>query len=245
MNLQSYRASTRAALLQLVRSPEFIVPTLALPVSFFVLFGNLMPSGDGPRLQMLARFGVFATMGPALFAFGAGVAQERERSWWRLMQVSPAPAAVHLVSKAIATWVMVAGSIALIYLAAVFWVGLTLPMKTWALLTLVHLVSATPFVLIGLTLGFVLRANAAIAAANLVMFALAVLGGLWFPLTYFPSELQTVALALPSYHLGEIARVTVGLGQESQLWWHALAALGLTALAAGAAHLAWHRQPLA
>lgn len=50
-----------------------------------------------------------------------------------------------------------------------------------------------PFTLIGLGIGCRLGQNGAIAVANLVFLALAVLGGLWMPIAVFPEGLETIA----------------------------------------------------
>ncbi len=86
-------AETGAGILQAVRSPEFVLPTLALPVAFYLLFGVVLSPGGGDRAAyLLATYGIFAVMGPAIFGFGAGVANERERGWLNIRRVSPAPA---------------------------------------------------------------------------------------------------------------------------------------------------------
>ncbi|MEL6543598.1 MAG: ABC transporter permease [Myxococcota bacterium] len=247
-SLRVYRAASRAVTLELLRAPEFIAPTLALPVAFYVLFASMVPGADAARIDMLARFGVFATMGPALFSFGAGVATERERGWLELLRISPAPAGAHLFSRVVATWLMTAASLALMYIAAFTVSGVRLPINVWAGLTVVHLLSALPFVFIGLSLGFMLSSRGAIAAANLALFGLAVVGGLWFPVRMLPSWLAQLAQLTPSYHLSEAARLLVS-GSSTGLHdglheglLHGAAACALTLVCAGVALLAWRRQ---
>ena len=40
---------------------------------------------------------------------------------------------------------------------------------------------------------------------DVAIFALAILGGLWMPVTVFPGFMQTIAWGLPSFHLGQLA----------------------------------------
>ena len=58
------------------------------------------------------------------------------------------------------------------------------------------------------------------AIANIVFLSLAVMGGLWFPITAMPQVMQSVAWVLPSYHLGEIALMAAGQRNVSFLLLH-------------------------
>ncbi len=93
-----YAAEIGAECLKLLRAPEFIAPTLILPVVFYTMFAVILPGSNQNAPYLLATFGVFAVMGPALFGFGAGVAQERERGWLKLKRAVPAPAFAYIAA---------------------------------------------------------------------------------------------------------------------------------------------------
>lgn len=241
-NANPYAAEIGAECLKLLRAPEFIAPTLILPVVFYTMFAVVLPGSSQNAPYLLATFGVFAVMGPALFGFGAGVAQERERGWLKLKRAVPAPAFAYIAAKTVATLIMAAAGLALVYASAGLLAGVALERETWALLLMVHILAALPFVFAGLTLGFVLGANAAVAAANLVFLALALLGGLWIPVVVFPDLMQTMAWALPSFHLAEIALAASGASGERPLAVHLAVIAVMTAGLALTATLAWLRQ---
>lgn len=237
-----YAAEIAAETLKLSRAPEFMAPTLILPIVFYTLFAVVMqPGGDTPT-YMLATFGVFAVMGPALFGFGAGVAQERERGWLRIKRAAPAPAASLIMAKTVATLMMAGLALALIYAAAAFAAGVELSPGGWALLALIHLGSTLPFVFAGLAIGFLTGSNAAIAIANLLFLGFAVLGGLWIPVMAFPDVLQQISWTLPSFHLAEIALSVVDAGQARPVGLHLAAAGAWTVGLATLAGFAWLRQ---
>ena len=133
-------------------------------------------------------------------------------------------------------------SLAAIYAVAAFAADVELPPLVWLGLLLVHVLSAIPFVLIGLALGFVFGANAAIAVANILYLGMAVLGGLWMPVSVFPRIMAQIAQVLPSFHLAEIALSISGAAGEKAMLGHVLATLVITAIAAGLALIAWARQ---
>ena len=114
--------------------------------------------------------------------------------------------------------------------------GVALSAAQWAMLVAVHIIAIVPFALIGLGIGYRLGNKGAIAIANIVFLAMAVLGGLWMPIAVLPEVMQTFAWALPSYHLGEIALMAVGQSDDATLWLH-IGPLVLITLAA--ALFAW------
>ncbi len=234
---------TGAELLQSLRAPEFVLPTLLLPVAFYMIFGIMMARG-GPEVAtfLLATYGVFAVMGPSLFGFGAGVASEREKGWLSLKRAAPAPAISFIGAKLISTLVFASLALMPIYAAAGFLGGVAMPRADWMLLLATHLLAVIPFALIGLTLGFSFGANAAIAMANIVFLSFAVLGGLWFPIGMFPDVMQSIAQVLPSFHLGQVSLSVVDPDRISSPATHLLIIAAMTLVFAALAGWAWSRQ---
>jgi len=234
-----YVREAAAEIVKSARTPQFIVPTIVLPPAFYALFALGMGNGDVvTATRTLATFGVFAVMGPALFGFGANVAGERETGQLELKRLSPMPAGAHIAAKLLATMVFSAVAFAILYGLALF-AGVALNPTQWVILTGVHVISVLPFALLGLGIGYRLGQKGAIALVNIVFLAMAVMGGLWMPVAVLPGVIQTIAWALPSYHLGEIALMAVGRSDTANLWLHA-GPLALITLAA--AIFAWTGQ---
>ena len=191
---------------------------------------------------MLATFGIFAAMGPAIFGFGVSVATEREKGWLDLKRATPAPAGTYIGAKLLATLIFSGLSLALLYSIAGFIAGVELPRSIWLALLSVHLFATIPLAMIGMTLGFIMNSNGAIAVANILFLGLSALGGLWIPIAAFPTAMQSIALALPSYHLGELALGVSGAPGDhdtvAALQTTILMTLGLALLT----RFAWSRQ---
>lgn len=233
---------TGAELTQSCRAPEFAVPTLALPAAFYMVFGVMMAQSAGASAYLLATYGVFAVMGPALFGFGVGVAGERERGWLELKRAAPAPALTFIGAKLAATIAFATVALVPVYLAGALLGDVALPRAVWLGLFAVHLAAVVPFGLIGLTIGFHFGTNGAVAIANIVFLGFAVLGGLWFPAALFPDWLASAAGLLPSYHLAEISLGLVQPDGDRPMPVHAAALAGMTVLFAALATRAWFRQ---
>lgn len=236
-----YARESWAEIIKSARMPQFIIPTIALPPAFYALFALAMGQGSAEvATRTLATFGVFAVMGPALFGFGANIAAERESGQLELKRLSPMPAGAQIAAKVAATAAFSLVAFVLLYglgLAG----GVSLSALQWVMLVSVHTLAIIPFALIGLGIGYRLGQKGAIAVANIVFLAMAVLGGLWMPIAVLPDAMQTIAWALPSYHLGEIALMAVGQREAANLWLHA-GPLALIMLAAAVFAWAGERQ---
>ena len=102
--------------------------------------------------------------------------------------------------------------------------------------------SAAPFGLIGLNLGLRLGAQGAVAAANLLFMAFAMLGGLWIPLSLLPPWMTRLAWILPSFHLGQLSLGLAGLLALKDAVAHLAVLLGLCVIAVVGAWAAWRRE---
>ena len=70
----------RYELLRWLRTPSFALPTLLFPAMFYLLFGVVLNRGNpAAAVYLMARYGVFGVMAPALFGFGVGLVLDRER----------------------------------------------------------------------------------------------------------------------------------------------------------------------
>jgi ABC-2 type transport system permease protein len=238
----AFQKEAGAELLKLLRAPEFFIPTLVMPSGFYALFAIALPGSHQNAEYMLATFGVFAVMGPSLFGFGVGVANERARGWLDLKRASPAPGIVYIASKLTATLLFASVSLGLVYVIAGFGAGVVMEREVWVSLFGVQLLASLPFVLLGLTLGFSFKSNAAVAVTNLVFMVMSALGGLWSPVVIFPPALQSIAQFLPSYHLAEIALFVGQAPGTHHVMQSLVVVLAMTGGLAALALFSWARQ---
>ena len=209
---------THHALLQAWRLPAFSIPTLLFPLAFYVLFGLMLPSQTGnaaPAHYLLATYGAFAVIGPALFGFGVGIAMDEDMGWLKLKRVSPLPMLVHFIARVLMSMVFALACVLALSALAAFAGDVALSAPQWLLLWTVLTIGAIPFCAMGLLIGSLVKARASVAVVNLIYLPMSVLSGLWFPITLFPEAMQTFALVLPAFHLGELALHVVGLREAN------------------------------
>lgn len=217
-----YRKEAWYDLLSILRTPGFVIPSLAFPVVFYVFFGVLFNSG-GASAYMLVTYGCFGIMGPAMFNFAMNIASDRAHGWLTLKRLSPMPVPAYLLAKFATALVFSLAIIVLLFSIAAVFAGVRLALTQWVLLAVVLLLGTLPFALIGLILGLTLSDKAAPAVVNLVYLPMAMLSGLWLPINMLPSLLQQASWIWPSYHLSQVGLKVIGMEQGYALWLHLLA----------------------
>ncbi len=217
--------------LHVLRQPAFAIPSLAFPVVFYVLFALVLPGkwGDLQKATyLLATYGVFGVIGPALFGFGVGLAIEREKGWLELKRVSPMPTFVYFLAKISMSLLFGLAIVCLLSIAAIGFGGVRISMGTWLALTATLLLGTLPFCAMGLWLGTLVKGQAAVAVVNLVYLPMAVLSGLWIPLFVFPALMQKLAVLWPAWHLAQMALGAVGQVQDVPYLVHGAVLLVMT-----------------
>ncbi len=214
----------RAQFLSATRMPAFAFPTLVFPLMFYTFFGILLfgSQGGDPNLPtyMLAGYGVFAVLGPALFGFGVGLANERDSGSLLLKQTTPMPTGAYLFARMAMALVFGAVVVLGLFLLGAFGAGVRLAAGEWLGLGAVILAGVIPVCSLGLMIGTLVKVQAAVAVVNLVFLPMAVLSGLWFPITLFPEILQQAANILPAYHLAQLALKVIGMDQGQPVGLH-------------------------
>lgn len=242
--LRIYALESRFAFLQVWREPAFALPTLLFPLAFYALFGLILPSRTGnvaPAHYLLATYGAFAAIGPALFGFGVGLAMEQQLGWLALKRASPMPIAAYFFAKMAMAMMFALITTALLSFAAVTFGGVRLGAGQWLQLLVVLALGSIPFCALGLLIGSLARAQAAVAIVNLVYLPMSALSGLWIPVKMFPEWMQHLAPTLPAYHFGVLALDAVGINAGHALT-SAVALIVFTAGFAGLALLAQRRR---
>ncbi|PCI64761.1 MAG: antibiotic transporter permease [Kordiimonadales bacterium] len=206
-------AECKMELLKAWRTPGFALPTMLFPTVFYTIFGVVLGgTGVDRATYMLATYGIFAAMGTSLFAFGVAIANERDRGWLEIKRAAPMPFSALLIAKLFMAMVFTFIVTMMLFAIAAYGGGVRLTAFTWLSLVGLNLFTTIPFAVLGLAIG--LRAKAASSAAaltQLIYFPLSLLGGLWVPISVFPKAFATIALALPSFHFGELALTAIGI----------------------------------
>jgi ABC-2 type transport system permease protein len=227
----AYLSDAKYESLRLFRTPAFSVPILAMPILFYSFFGVLLNGGGhrppGFADMMFVGWTVYGVMGPGLFGFGILVAVERNMGLLTFKRALPMPTGGYLAAK-----LMMAYAFALVVMAMLVTVGLTmghvtLPLQKLVTVAAVMSLGVVPACAIGLFIGAWAPASSAGAFANIVYLGMAFLSGLFFPLTGFLHDIRAM---WPTYHLAQLARGSAGMPTEGSLATHAAVLVAMTAV---------------
>jgi ABC-2 type transport system permease protein len=215
----------RSQLLQLARFPTFLVPTLVLPVGFFVLFG--LPQRHVDPAVLMASFSAYAVLGIAFFQFGVGIAADREDPWETYLRTLPVSVAQRFAGRLVSAVLFGAAATAPVIALAAAVRPISLTGLEWARFLAVLLVGGVPLAVLGIALGYWIPAKGALPVANLLYLGVAYAGGLWTGPSGLPHAVERLAPYLPTRQWGDVLWSAVHGGSWGGTHWLALLGFGV------------------
>jgi ABC-2 type transport system permease protein len=210
------RTQAAVELRALLRNGEQLLLVLIIPVGLLVL-GSTVPLfdvGRGDRVDFLLP-GVIGLAVMSTSFVGLAIATGFERRYGVLKRLggSPLPRSGLLAGKALAILVIEVLQILVLVLVALAlgWTATT-SARGWAYAALLVVAATVAFAALGLLMAGLLRAEATLAAANLVYLLFLVGGGVVVPLDRLPEVVRPVLEALPLAALTNGLRVALEQG---------------------------------
>ena len=198
-----------------LRNVRAMVFTFAVPVIMLLVFGSAFGSQTDPttRLQYLVvttlQMAAYGAMMAALSQAFA-IVNERSIGWNRQLRVTPLSGWGFMVSKVIAAMAFTAVSIVITVLVATVGMHASLDPLRWFAAGFGIWCGVIPFALIAILIGQFAKPSFAQPLFMVVFMGMAILGGLWVPLSVMPEWMGTVAHLLPSYWLNRIGQMGAG-----------------------------------
>lgn len=212
-------------LLRLLRSWRFLAVTVGFPVIFYMLFlgdrqpGELVEGTVAWRVYLMVAMCSFGALVAALNAGGTRLASERATGWARQIRVTPLPPWAYVATKVTVSMVVVLPVLVLVEVVGATFGGVHLDASSWVELTVLMWVTALPFAVLGVFVGFLVHAETAYPVVTVLMFVLGYFGGLFTPVDRMPAVLQTTAHVLPSFHHAALGLAVVsGQGLSVEHW---------------------------
>ncbi|HZC06939.1 MAG TPA: ABC transporter permease [Ktedonobacterales bacterium] len=200
----------RLEMLRTLRDPLYICLAVGAPIGFYLLFTTIFggqPPAPGQLSTLLVQMiamSVYGGMWACLLATGPRIAAERGSGWLRNLRLLPIAPWATLAARMIAALVFALPAILLVCVTAVIAHGVQLSVGQWLAVIGLVWVGVWPFALLGIAIGYSTSAEASFGVTFGLYTTLAALGGLWVPLAIFPSQLQTIGKALPSYQAANL-----------------------------------------
>lgn len=225
-------ASMEARLI--LRNGEQLLLALVIPLVLLVAGtqARIVELGPGPRVDiLLPGILALAVMSTSFTSLAIATGFERRYGVLKRLGSSPLPRVGLLFGKALG--VLAIELVQVVVLVAVGiglgWRPHDVPIAALGIIAFCA-VGTVSFAALGLLLAGTLRAEATLAAANLIYLVLLIGGAVLIPLARYPEGMQAVIAWLPSGALAEGLRGATGAGEMS---WTALGVLVLWAAAGG------------
>lgn len=195
----------RVQLLDLIRRPGFVIPSLAFPPLFFSFF-DLPFAHAYPQMagSMMLAYIVFAVIGVALFQFGTGVAVDRATPWERYVRTLPTPLWLRFAARTIVAGLFAICSAAGIVIVATLFTTARFDPQQWLVIAACTFAGAVPFVLFGLAIGYWTSPKAAPPIASMCYMLLSFIGGLWMPPAMLPGFAKVISPFTPTRQFADL-----------------------------------------
>ncbi|NGN68257.1 ABC transporter permease [Streptomyces sp. A7024] len=225
----------------LLRNGEQLLLTVIIPSVVLALFSavDIIDTGAGERVDFLAPGALaLAVMATSFTGQAIGTGFERRYGVLKRLAASPLPRWGLMAAKTLS--VLVIQLLQVVLLTAIALALGWSPHGNPLAVVLLLLLGTAAFSGLGLLMAGTLRAEATLAAANLVFILLMVAGGVMVPLSKFPDGVRTVLEYTPIAALSEGLRDVLQHG-ASMPWGAAgvLAAWAVVGLAAAARFFKW------
>jgi ABC-2 type transport system permease protein len=241
-----YAKEARYEFLKNLRLRVYTLSIISFPVMFYVLFGLLLYSresiaGTGAPTYMIATYGTFGIMGASLFGTASGLASDRGLGWLQVKRASPMPPFAYFTAKVLVSMGFSAIVIAILLVLGISFGGVRMPLLQMAELMGTLVAGSIPFSAMGLAIGYFVGPNSAPSAINLIYLPMSFCSGLWVPYMFLPKVVRQIALALPPYHLSQLALGVVGAGFHQSAAGHWEVLLAFTLICLGVARIGFQR----
>ncbi len=210
--LRTFRAQALMELKLVLRNGEQLLLTIVIPTVLLVLFATA-PIADLPKPRidfLLPGVLALAVMSTAFTGQAIGTGFERRNGVLRRLGTTPLTRPGLLAAKTSAVIAVELLQVGLLLLVA--WALGWSPHGSVAAVVGLLLVGTAAFSTFGLLMAGTLRAEATLAAANLVYLVLLVLGGVAFPLSDFSGGVRDVLQYLPISALSDGLRTVLAHG---------------------------------
>ena len=241
-----YLKEAKYEFLKNLRLRMYTASVLSFPIMFYVLFGLVLNSkqaigGTSIPTYLIATYGTFGVMGASLFGTAAGLASDRGLGWLQVKRASPMPPFAYFAAKIVTSIIFSAIIVLALFTLGITLGGVRMPPGDFVRVLGTLAAGSLPFSAMGLALGYFTGPNSAPATINLIYLPMSFCSGLWVPFMFLPKVVRQIALALPPYHLSQLALGVVGAGSHDSAatHWEVLAAFTMICL--GVARIGFQR----
>jgi len=241
-----YLKEAKYEFLKYLRLRVYTASILSFPIMFYVLFGlvlNRNQSIAGTRVStyLIPSYGTFGVIAASLFATAAGLAADRGLGWLQVKRATPMPPFAYFTAKLFTSMVFSGIVVLALFALGIAFGGVRMGVGQFVKLFATLVAGSVPFSAMGMALGYFTGPNSAPSMINLIYLPMSFCSGLWVPFMFLPKVVRTIALALPPYHLSQLALGVVGAGTHASNLGHWELLAAFTMICLGIARIGFQR----
>lgn len=191
----------------LLRNPFFFIFIISLPAVFYLIYTKVAitdaPAGGNKRF--LVSMIVYGILINSLSTLSRILSSDDKKGFKLFVKLSPTSLNSYYANIFLVFEFMNIIAVSAVALVGVFINKVNLSLENWLVLLVAVPVLCLPFALLGVLISFVGDENAVGALANLLMFTIAILSGLWWPLSMMPDYLQKIGKIMPGYPASQLS----------------------------------------
>ncbi|MBO8178643.1 MAG: ABC transporter permease [Bacillus sp. (in: Bacteria)] len=193
--------------LKTFRNRMFLFFSLFMPIMFYYIFTNLvnrdLPFREEWEAHYLMSMALFSLISSSVCSLGITFVYENKLGWSKMIRLTPLKEAFYFLAKMMAQLLINLVSVILIFLFGYVVNDVQLSISQWVMCMVWIVLASIPFMALGAIVGSLNKVETATALSNILLFGLAIVGGLWMPVNQLPEFLQQISKWLPSYRAGE------------------------------------------
>lgn len=190
--------------------------SVGMPTAFYLFFSGIYQDTPGEPANFMRDYLIsmtaFSMMSTTILSFPAVLHTDKMNNWQKTLRHSPVNMVEYYLSKITSMLVDYLVSILVVFTVGHFVRGVDMPLVKWVGAAILLIVGSIAFVALGLTLTLLPTSQLMSVVGNLLYLGLAVLGGLWMPISLFPDWMQAVGKCLPTYQLMELLKTFLNEG---------------------------------
>lgn len=202
--MKRWLALSKIEFLLTKRQLIYYLLSVGMPTAFYLFFSGMYQDTPGGPANFMRDYLIsmtgFSMMSTAIFSFPAVLHTDKMNNWQKILRHSPVNMVEYYLSKITSMLVDYLVSILVVFTVGHFVRGVDMPLVKWVGAAILLILGSIAFVALGLTLTLLPTSQLMSVVGNLLYLGLAVLGGLWMPVSLFPDWMQAIGKRLPSYH---------------------------------------------
>lgn len=208
-----------------LRNKAFFLFDMLLPITFYLLYTKILTTGI-PASAMavwnedyLVSMMIYSCMLGGIITTSNTLLDDQTSHFKLFISLKPISKFQYYSSMALVFIFLNLISSILICSVGIFINHIDLSLHLLIILICINLLGTIPLILIGALISLAKGSNTVNLLNNLVVFPLAIISGLWWPIRIMPDWLQRIGKIMPTYQLSNLEQTFLHTGSIN---WHAI-----------------------